>query len=230
MWYYCRPFSHTCLPICLPAMALHPGACFRNFPNWFRALGHVRDNNGCLVVHQHPCSQLFKCQNGGKAPKSHPRGGNWVLAALVTVVVSFAGVSCVGAVLVGDAHSKHKCWVFCAMSRRTFVSLHYFPLCLCSGQVSQQSGGTSAFLMAGECQRPWQVSVCIKQTLLHHREVMITVDFLTRDCVGAWSCVGRGCRSPAGRRSMGCSRGVELQQPPCWALSSIEGHAFLGVE
>lgn len=127
MWYYCRPFSHTCLPICLPAMALHPGACFRNFPNWFRSLGHVRDNNGCLVVHQHPCSQLFKCQNGGKAPKSHPRGGNWVLAALVTVVVSFAGVSCVGVALVGDAHSKHKCWVFCAMSRRTFVSLHYFP-------------------------------------------------------------------------------------------------------
>ena len=100
--------------------------------------------------------------------------------------------------LIGDADSSMpslKCWVFCATSRRTFFS-SFFSLSLYSGKVAQQTDYISAYFMAGESRRPWQISIHIKRALLHHAEVTTSVDFLMRDCAGAWSFVVHGAAWP----------------------------------
>lgn len=103
----------------------------------------------------------------------------------------------------GDAGSSMpslKRWVFCATSRRTFVCgvffSSFFSLSLYSVKVSQQTDYTSAYFMAGESRRPWQISIRIKRALLHHAEVPTAVDFLMRGRGGAWSFATRGAAWP----------------------------------
>jgi len=87
----------------------------------------------------------------------------------------------------GSSTPSLKRWVFCAASRRSFFFFSFFPLSLYSEKVSQRTDYTSAYFMAGESRRPWQISIHIKQALLRRTGVETTVDFPMRDCAGAWS-------------------------------------------